>query len=450
MDKNTKVIFDKLKDTDYKFEKIVSLNGTQIDTKEDLVNLCNVYRNPKFETFRIFYIKDSKIVGQEAFTNRIPNTVYLFKKSNKAKVNYSKEYEKIRSRIRRLNAKGYYLVHNHSSPKATPSLQDLIVTQKISENVDGFLGHVVLGCSDKYSFITKEDALDFNFPKEERIDTAELKVMETKLIKTDYKDIAITSRDKLIAVLKTISNSKEYSTAILTSADSRVRMILDIPNRMFNQSKDELRGYFRNIAREHGATRVFIGTESEEVYKKSHEHLEYGTLKDVIYFDDLSMESYKGIESMSDYDLFDNTLYDRLKNLNESEEKYMREDKITVLYKKVGKDPIEIEIENTLEAKQQLVGGLIEVVPYYDVLLVCNEEGKLMNYLPNVVFEYDYIAGDFFIIGDDYENGDFKSLTKEEIEKYKKDLKERSFTYVYKDSKDKNIQEKDKENIEIE
>ena len=36
MDKNTKVIFDKLKDMDYKFEKIVSLNGTQIDTKEDL------------------------------------------------------------------------------------------------------------------------------------------------------------------------------------------------------------------------------------------------------------------------------------------------------------------------------------------------------------------------------------------------------------------------------
>ena len=96
-------------------------------------------------------------------------------------------------------------------------------------------------------------------------------------------------------------------------------------------------------------------------------------------------------------------------------------DKLRVLYKEVGKNPKVKIIENTLEAKQDLVGGLIEVIPYNDLLLICNDEGKINNLLPNVVFDYDYIAGNCFVVGDDYANGDFKSLTNEEIERAKKD-----------------------------
>ena len=76
-----------------------------------------------------------------------------------------------------------------------------------------------------------------------------------------------------------------------------------------------------------------------------------------------------------------------------------------------------MNIENTLEAKQKLVNGWIEVVSVTDdILLVCNEEGKLENLPPNLLFDYDYIAGDCFLVGDDFENGDFRSLTDEEIE----------------------------------
>ena len=41
--------------------------------------------------------------------------------------------------------------------------------------------------------------------------------------------------------------------------------------------------------------------------------------------------------------------------------------------------------------------------------------------------DYDYIAGNCFLIGDDYENAGFKSLSKQEIMKYKTDLEYRSF-----------------------
>ena len=110
------------------------------------------------------------------------------------------------------------------------------------------------------------------------------------------------------------------------------------------------------------------------------------------------------------------------------------ENKLKILYKEVGKIPEVIEIEDTLEAKQKLVDGLIEVVPYIDdMLLICNEEGKILKMHPNLDFTYDYIAGNCFIIGDDFENAGFRSLTEEEIKKANDDLTKRMFKYHNKE-----------------
>lgn len=104
--------------------------------------------------------------------------------------------------------------------------------------------------------------------------------------------------------------------------------------------------------------------------------------------------------------------------------------KLKILYKEVGKLPEVIEIEDTLEAKQKLVNGLIEVVPYIDdMILICNEEGKILKMHPNLDFTYDYIAGNCFVVGDDFENAGFRSLTEEEIKKAKDDLSKRMFKY---------------------
>ena len=84
--------------------------------------------------------------------------------------------------------------------------------------------------------------------------------------------------------------------------------------------------------------------------------------------------------------------------------------------------PKEIEFDNTLDKLQSLVGGYIECVYLQnnnEVVLVCNDEGKINNMPLNRDIGYDIIAGPFLILGDDYENGDFKSLTEEQILKYK-------------------------------
>ena len=84
--------------------------------------------------------------------------------------------------------------------------------------------------------------------------------------------------------------------------------------------------------------------------------------------------------------------------------------------------PKEIEIENTLDNLQSLVDGYIECVYLQndnDVVLICNDEGKINNMTLNRDIGYDIIAGPFLIVGIDYENADFKSLTEEQILKYK-------------------------------
>lgn len=94
---------------------------------------------------------------------------------------------------------------------------------------------------------------------------------------------------------------------------------------------------------------------------------------------------------------------------------------IKVLIVEPEKLPYEKTIPNTLEAKQEIVDGLIECAYLNsdpEIVIICNEEGKLLNLPLNRNIDYDIIAGTFLIVGDDEEN--FKSLTDEQIEKYKK------------------------------
>lgn len=51
---------------------------------------------------------------------------------------------------------------------------------------------------------------------------------------------------------------------------------------------------------------------------------------------------------------------------------------------------------------QDIVGGQIEETGFgNDAVLICNEEGKLMNLKANRSVDEDIIAGTFFIAGDD-------------------------------------------------
>ena len=95
---------------------------------------------------------------------------------------------------------------------------------------------------------------------------------------------------------------------------------------------------------------------------------------------------------------------------------------IDVLYKQPNKKPKKVRIENNLEDMRKLVGGDIKILNYSDVLLVCNNKGKIKGLEPNVLLKNNMIYGSFFIVGDDKEKADFISLTEKQFTKFKNEL----------------------------
>ena len=82
------------------------------------------------------------------------------------------------------------------------------------------------------------------------------------------------------------------------------------------------------------------------------------------------------------------------------------------------------EIENTLDAMQKFVDGSIEVINITDeILLVCNEEGKMCGLPPSAFIirnqeAQDIIVGKFFLCREDGE--DMVGIQESDIEDFKR------------------------------
>ncbi|MFI3307674.1 MAG: DUF3846 domain-containing protein [Mycoplasmatota bacterium] len=88
-----------------------------------------------------------------------------------------------------------------------------------------------------------------------------------------------------------------------------------------------------------------------------------------------------------------------------------------------GEVPYEITIPNTLKSKQKLVKGNIEYAyleDREDVCFICNEEGKILDMEPNRFIGYDILCGPVALVGYNYEMGEDRSLTDDQIKYFKK------------------------------
>lgn len=98
-----------------------------------------------------------------------------------------------------------------------------------------------------------------------------------------------------------------------------------------------------------------------------------------------------------------------------------------ILVVEPGRRPEPREIDGSLAAMQEVVGGTIQsLYPFEEaVALVCNDEGKLLNLQANRGLRdedgriYDIIAGTFFLCGASVDGECFDSLTPEQIERYR-------------------------------
>lgn len=110
------------------------LRGQTVSSPGDLAALAQVYRDPRFETFRVVFLKGKTVVGENAYSARLP-----------AAVNFPETYQsEIAADKAAFGADGYYLMHNHPSGSAKPSVEDRSMTMSVAEAVPGFQGHVII------------------------------------------------------------------------------------------------------------------------------------------------------------------------------------------------------------------------------------------------------------------------------------------------------------------
>ena len=97
----------------------------------------------------------------------------------------------------------------------------------------------------------------------------------------------------------------------------------------------------------------------------------------------------------------------------------MKGQEIRVLMVEPNEHPKEFLLKNTLQAMQEAVGGLIDIVDLNDdACILLNDEGKLAGLEGNRRIGDDVIVGNFYVCGSN-EDGELASLNEAEMEKYK-------------------------------
>lgn len=68
-----------------------------------------------------------------------------------------------------------------------------------------------------------------------------------------------------------------------------------------------------------------------------------------------------------------------------------------ILAVRTGELPEVIDIEHSLDAESEFVGGYIQTISLSSTaILVCNDDGKVIGLKPNRVIPGDFIAGFFY------------------------------------------------------
>lgn len=101
-----------------------------------------------------------------------------------------------------------------------------------------------------------------------------------------------------------------------------------------------------------------------------------------------------------------------------------------VIHAVPGWDAFEVKMVLELEILQRFVEGHIETVTLdNDVVIICNEEGKIRDMEPNFIVDYghgyaDWICGPAIICGK--QGSEFTDIPKDKVNRILKDINERN------------------------
>lgn len=270
---------------DNTMKRYVDLRNIKIESRDDLLKICQVFRNPKFETFRIIYMRNNKIINYESITSKLPNSCNVFRV--KAKTPYLKTikgFEDINRRMYKLGANGYYLQHNHPSGNAKASINDMILTERLSKNVKGFKGHIIVD-HGTYAWIER-DTRTGKLKADNNIFIDYLPTLNSQELIKDSPLLhkTISSRNELARLMYDVKHSNNYSCLVLTSATNNIRLFQELPNTFINMSYRQIGGYIKNRCINTGSIRAFLATTDKPFFERAKELVNLGYVTDCIAY----------------------------------------------------------------------------------------------------------------------------------------------------------------------
>lgn len=267
-------------------KKPASLLGHTVSSSEDLASLAQVYRDPRFETMRAFFVKDGKIIGQNAYSSRLPGMVV-----------FSKDMpNEIKADLEELGADGFYLLHNHPTGDPRPSPEDINATKWIDSFMPGkLLSHVIINHTAGTIISPKGKTREYSIENEALQDTSQATLPH------EFLDYHITSTEAFGKLA--LQNRPEDGRAIvvLTNAKYNVRAILDVSIDSLKTDSHKMLGAIRRATRLAGAggMRFLVLPEGVDSYKFK-KLTEEGLFGDIVSVGDKTLRSKRTLKGGED------------------------------------------------------------------------------------------------------------------------------------------------------
>lgn len=247
---------------DFTESKITSLIGKRISNSRELAVLGQIFRNPAFETFRVFMMRGSTIVGETAVSSRLPGTSAIAAGRYEGG-DFIKGIKALAEQMKALNADGYYLLHNHPSGNPKPSKADIAATETFGSNMDGlkgFRGHIVID-QTQFGVIAhagngKMNSSIRNLPKETYQAEGRYDVAVGKAIPHPLLGTFVADPTHLAKIGKELGNRDNWFQLIGTNRNGIVA-IADVPNSILDRAPMRLAAEMRRFARTTGSIDTF-------------------------------------------------------------------------------------------------------------------------------------------------------------------------------------------------
>jgi hypothetical protein len=262
----------------------VELKGQTVKSARDVAVMAQIFRDPRYETLRLIYLKGNQVVGHEGVSSRMPGFSAAFIGDPKTAI------KQIRERMTRLEADGYYLLHNHPSGEVTPSDNDAELTQRFHEEVKGFKGHVIID-SGKYAVMRSPSAnaryIEMDVETKPLPDTPIGWIDPLLTPAMPHPDLGTPIKSPVdVAMVGIKAKAPDNYVTLMYRSQGVLRALQNVPAGLFNTT-EHASNFLRGMARRFGAMDVVAYTSPQArtriPVEVQNELISNGSLMDIIY-----------------------------------------------------------------------------------------------------------------------------------------------------------------------